>query len=246
MKIIISPAKQMQVDTEAFDCTKPQFLPQTREILTKLQGMNMPDLQKLWGCNDALAEQNYERIRRMDLEQNLTPAVLAYVGLQYTHMGPRVLEAEAWEYVCANLRILSGFYGLLRASDGVAPYRLEMQAKLAVAGKKNLYQYWDRRLYDALTCEDKVILNLASKEYSKAVEPYLGEDVRFVSCIFGCSDKKGGYKVKATEAKMARGSMVRWCAEHNVQRPEEVQAFATYGYAFNPALSSDTEYIFIK
>ena len=246
MKIIISPAKQMQVDTEAFACTAPQFLSQTREILAKLQAMSMPELQKLWDCNDALAEQNYERIRRMDLERNLTPAVLAYVGLQYTHMGPRVLEAEAWEYVCANLRILSGFYGLLRASDGVAPYRLEMQAKLVVAGKKNLYQYWDRRLCDTLTCEDKVILNLASKEYSKAVEPYLGKDVRFVSCIFGCSDKKGGYKVKATEAKMARGSMVRWCAEHNAQSPEAVQAFATYGYTYRPDLSTATEYVFVK
>ena len=246
MKIIISPAKQMQVYTEAFACSTSQFLPQTKEILAKLQAMSMPELQKLWGCNDALAEQNFERIRSMDLAHNLTPAVLAYVGLQYTHMGPRVLEAAAWDYVCANLRILSGFYGLLRASDGVAPYRLEMQAKLAVAGKKNLYQYWGSSIYEALTREDKVILNLASKEYSKAVEPYLSENVRFVSCIFGCSDKKGGYKVKATEAKMARGSMVRWCAEHNVQSPEEVQGFATYGYAFRPELSSAEEYVFVK
>ena len=121
-----------------------------------------------------------------------------------------------------------------------------MQAKLALAGKKNLYQYWGRSLYDALTKEDKVILNLASKEYSKVVEPFVSEDVRLVSCIFGCADKKGGYKVKATEAKMARGSMVRWCAEHNVQRPEEVQAFATYGYSFRPELSTDTEFVFIK
>ena len=171
MKIIISPAKQMQIDTEAFPCTQAAFLQQTKEILLKLQGMSMPELQKLWACNDALAEQNYERISKMDLARNLTPAVLAYVGLQYTHMGPRVLESDAWDYVCANLRILSGFYGLLRASDGVTPYRLEMQAKLELAGKKNLYQYWGRSLYDALVSEDKVILNLASKEYSKAVEP---------------------------------------------------------------------------
>ena len=246
MKIIISPAKQMQIDTEAFPCTKAAFLPQTKEIVLKLQGMSMPELQKLWACNDALAEQNYERISQMDLARNLTPAVLAYVGLQYTHMGPRVLESDAWDYVCANLRILSGFYGLLRASDGVTPYRLEMQAKLELAGKKNLYQYWGRSLYDALVSEDKVILNLASKEYSKAVEPYLDKDVRFVTCIFGCADKKGGYKVKATEAKMARGSMVRWCAEHNAQEPEAVQGFTTYGYSFQPELSSQNEYIFIK
>ena len=246
MKIIISPAKQMQIDTEAFPCTQGLFLQQTKEILLKLQGMSMPELQKLWACNDALAEQNYERISQMDLARNLTPAVLAYVGLQYTHMGPRVLESDAWDYVCANLRILSGFYGLLRASDGVTPYRLEMQAKLELAGKKNLYQYWGRSLYDALVSEDKVILNLAAKEYSKAVEPYLDKDVRFVTCIFGCADKKGGYKVKATEAKMARGSMVRWCAEHNAQEPEVVQGFTTYGYSFRPELSSQNEYIFIK
>ncbi|MGM9582793.1 MAG: peroxide stress protein YaaA [Phascolarctobacterium sp.] len=246
MKIIISPAKQMQVDTEAFACTQAAFLQQTKEILLKLQSMSMPELQKLWGCNDALAEQNYERICNMDLARNLTPAVLAYVGLQYTHMGPRVLESDAWDYVCANLRILSGFYGLLRASDGVTPYRLEMQAKLALAGKKNLYQYWGRSLYDALVSEEKVILNLASKEYSKAVEPYLDHDVRFVTCIFGCEDKKGGYKVKATEAKMARGSMVRWCAEHKVQEPEAVQGFTTYGYSFQPELSSQNEYVFLK
>ena len=246
MKIIISPAKQMQVDTEACACTVPQFLPQTKEILAQLQSMSMPDLQKLWGCNGALAEQNFARIRRMDLEHNLTPAVLAYVGLQYTHMGPRVLEAAAWDYVCENLRILSGFYGLLRASDGVTPYRLEMQAKLALAGKKNLYQYWGASLYEALTKEDKVILNLASKEYSKVIEPFADDNVRIVSCIFGCVDKKGGYKVKATEAKMARGSMVRWCAEHNAQSPEDVQAFSTYGYDFKPELSSEHEYVFIK
>ena len=97
-----------------------------------------------------------------------------------------------------------------------------------------------------MVSEDKVILNLASKEYSKAVEPYLDKDVRFVTCIFGCADKKGGYKVKATEAKMARGSMVRWCAEHNAREPEAVQGFTTYGYSFQPELSSQNEYIFIK
>lgn len=248
MKIIISPAKQMQVDTEAFPCTSPRFLERTKQILNELQGMSLPQLQKLWGCNDALAEQNFARIREMDLERNLTPAVLAYVGLQYTHMGPRVLESQAWEYVCENLRILSGFYGLLRASDGVAPYRLEMQAKLAIADCKNLYQFWGESLYKELVREDRVILNLASKEYSKVIEPFVSEGVRLVTCIFGCEDAnaKDGYRVKATEAKMARGSMVRWCAEHHVQEPEETQSFTTYGYRFQPQLSDASEYIFIK
>lgn len=247
MKIIISPAKQMQVDTEACDCRVPQFLAQTKILLAKMQSMTLPELQQLWGCNDALAEQNYRRIKNMRLEDNVTPSVLAYVGLQYTHMGPRVLEQQAWDYVCANLRILSGFYGLLRADDGVAPYRLEMQARLEAAGCKNLYSFWGRSLYDALTGEDKVVLNLASKEYSKAIEPFLTDEVRMVTCIFGCAAAvKAGYKVKATEAKMARGSMVRWCAEHNAQNPEAVQNFDAYGYRFRPELSSAQEYVFVK
>ena len=246
MKIIISPAKQMQIDTETAYDALPRFLDRTKVLLNTLQSMSLPDLQKLWACNDALAQQNYERIAAMQLEKNLTPAVLAYVGLQYTHMGPRVLDDASWSYLCQNLRILSGFYGILRADDGVTPYRLEMQAKLAVAGCKNLYNYWEHSLYDALVEDDNTILNLASKEYSKAIEPYLEPNVRMVTCVFGCATKDGTYKVKATEAKMARGSMVRWCAEHNVRHPEEVQAFPDYGYSFQPQLSTPTEYVFIK
>ncbi len=109
MKIIISPAKQMQVDTEMPYGRLPYFLPQTKILLSRLQQMSLEELQKLWQCNAKLAEQNFQRIRDMQLEQQLTPAVLAYVGLQYTHMGPRVLEADAWQYLSDNLRLLSGF-----------------------------------------------------------------------------------------------------------------------------------------
>ena len=245
MRIIISPAKQMRVDDDAADVRQPQFLADTQNILQALQQMALPQLQKLWGCNDKLAEQNYKRVKNMQLDKNLTPAVLAYDGLQYTHMGPRVFETSEWEYVCEHLLILSGFYGILRADDGVAPYRLEMQARLAVKGCKNLYDYWGDRLYKALTADDKVILNLASKEYSKAVEPYLEDGVQFVTCVFACgSDAK--YKVKATEAKMARGYMVRWCAANNVQRVEDVQGFNGYGYEYRADLSGAAEYVFLK
>ncbi|WP_405384058.1 peroxide stress protein YaaA [Phascolarctobacterium sp.] len=246
MKIIISPAKQMQIDTETAYGALPRFLDRTKVLLEILQSMSLPELQKLWGCNDTLAKQNYERITNMQLEKNLTPAVLAYVGLQYTHMGPRVLDEAAWRYLCNNLRILSGFYGILRADDGVTPYRLEMQTRFTTEKFKTLYNYWERSIYYALIEDDNTILNLASKEYSKAIERYVEPRVRMVTCVFGCATEDGQYKVKATEAKMARGSMVRWCAEHNVQHPEEVQAFADYGYSFQPQLSTTTEYVFIK
>ena len=245
MKIIISPAKQMRVDEEAAACRTPVFLQRTKQLLAVMRQMDYKQLQHLWQCNDKLAQQNYARIQDMKLQQGMTPAVLAYDGLQYTNMGPRVFDTNSWEYVREHLRILSGFYGILRADDGVVPYRLEMQAKLSCDGFADLYAFWGESLYKALTCEDKVILNLASKEYSKAVEPYLEEDVEFVSCIFAVGTE-AKYKVKATEAKMARGYMVRWCAEENITAVSDVKYFNGYGYKFCQALSDSGKYVFIK
>ena len=246
MKIIISPAKKMRVDNDTFvPLSKPAFLDKTEKIKEALTKMELPALQKLWECNDEIAELNFNRLRNMNLERNLTPAVFAYDGLQYQHIAPNVLDEAALDYLQMNLRILSGFYGILRAFDGVVPYRLEMQARLACDGYKNLYAFWNSLLYDELTKEDGELLNLASKEYSKAVEPFVKNGVRFVTCVFG-TYVKGKLKVKATEAKMARGEMVRLCAENNVQSVDEVKAYNVRGYVFNEELSSENEFVFVK
>ena len=246
MKIIISPAKKMRVDNDTFvPLSKPAFLDKTEKIKEALTKMELPALQKLWECNDEIAELNFNRLRNMNLERNLTPAVFAYDGLQYQHIAPNVLDEEALDYLQKNLKILSGFYGILRAFDGVVPYRLEMQARLACDGYKNLYAFWNSLLYDELTKDDGEVLNLASKEYSKAVEPFVKNGVRFVTCVFG-TYVKDKLKVKATEAKMARGEMVRLCAENNVQSVDEVKAYNVRGYVFNEELSSEDEFVFVK
>ena len=246
MKIIISPAKKMRVDNDTFvPLSKPAFLDKTEKIKEALTKMELPALQKLWECNDEIAELNFNRLRNMNLERNLTPAVFAYDGLQYQHIAPNILDEEALNYLQKNLRILSGFYGILRAFDGVVPYRLEMQARLACDGYKNLYAFWNSLLYDELTKDAGEVLNLASKEYSKAVEPFVKNGVRFVTCVFG-TYVKGKLKVKATEAKMARGEMVRLCAENNVQSVDEVKAYNVRGYVFNEELSSENEFVFVK
>ena len=179
MKIIISPAKKMRVDNDTFvPLSKPAFLDRTVKLKDELCKMDYASLKKLWECNDEIAELNFKRLQGMNLVRNLTPAVFAYDGLQYQHIAPNVLDEEALDYLQENLRILSGFYGILRAFDGVVPYRLEMQARLACDGYKNLYTFWNSLLYDELTKDDGEVLNLASKEYSKAVEPYVKDGVR--------------------------------------------------------------------
>lgn len=244
MKIILSPAKKMNVVPDLLAPQgMPVFLSRTEEILAWLRTKSYGELKKLWGCNDKIAEQNMERIRHMDLRRNLTPAILSYEGIAYQYMAPSVFEDGQLEYVQRHLRILSAFYGVLKPGDGVTPYRLEMQAKAAVGGHKNLYELWGRRLYEAVRDEDGIIINLASKEYAKCVEKYLTDEDRYITITF-CEKSGGKLVTKGTYAKMARGEMVRFMAEKQIESPEEIRGFDRLGYMFREDLSTDQEYVF--
>ena len=246
MRIIISPAKKMNVDTDSLPYSDmPQFLNETERIMLTMQKMSDEELQRLWKCNDKIAGLNIRRLRNMDLWGNLTPAILAYEGIQYQYMAPGVFEYGQFGYVEEKLRILSGFYGMLRPFDGVVPYRLEMQAKLAIDGHKDLYQFWADKLAKQLSDETDMILNLASKEYSKAVIPHLPPDVSVLTCTFG-ELNSGKVVEKGTLCKMARGQMVRWLAENNITNFEDIKSFRECGYAFEPRYSSNQQYVFIK
>lgn len=186
MRIIIAPAKKMVVDTDSFAVDGlPVFLEQTERLKAALQRMSPSELQALWKCNDAIAKLNTERLSAMDLRRRLTPAIVSYEGIQYQYMAPGVMETAQLDYLREHLLILSGFYGLLRPFDGVTPYRLEMQAKLSVGDCRDLYEFWGDTLARQLASETDFVLNLASKEYSRAVEPHLPKSVRFLTCTFG-------------------------------------------------------------
>ena len=246
MRIIISPAKQMRVDTDVFTCGSLPVLMEKTEILMQwIRSLSYEDQKKLWACNDKIARQNAERFAHMDLRKSLTPAILSYDGIQYTYMAPAVFEDGQYEYVQEHLRILSGFYGVVKPLDGVVPYRLEMQAKAAVDGHKNLYDFWGDNLYREVLDDSRIIINLASKEYSKCIEKYLQPEDRYITCIFGEPD---GDKIvqKGVYAKMARGEMVRFMAGIHAEKPEQMKDFNWSGYHFDNDRSSDHEYFFVR
>ena len=246
MRIIISPAKKMKVDTDSFPYRDlPAFLPNAEEICGKLRSMSYEELKKLWKCNDQIAELNVRRLRDMDLRGRLTPAVLAYEGIQYQYMAPGVFTDQEYAYIQERLRILSGFYGILRPFDGVTPYRLEMHAKMKLGDCKDLYAYWGDRLAQTLFAETDCILNLASKEYSISVTKYLPNTVRFITCVFG-EDKGGKVIEKGTMCKMARGEMVRYMAQNQIEKPEQVKSFSRLNYRFDESRSDDSTYIFLR
>ena len=245
MRIIISPAKKMKVDTDSFPYRDlPVFLSNTEEICGELQSMSYEELKKLWKCNDQIAQLNVRRLREMDLLGRLTPAVLAYEGIQYQYMAPGVFTDQEFGYIQEHLRILSGFYGILRPFDGVTPYRLEMQAKLRMGACKDLYAYWGDRLAQTLCAESNCILNLASREYSICVSKYLPDTARFITCVFG-EENDGKVIEKGTMCKMARGEMVRFMAQYQIENPDQIKSFDRLNYRFDESRSDDSTYIFL-
>lgn len=244
MQAIIAPAKKMQVDLETLPVLgQPQFLDATRELLTVLKGMAYPELRALWQCSEKLATTNYNWLQQLDLDRNQTPAVCAYTGIQYQSLAADLLPQPALDYLQDHLRILSGFYGVLRPFDGIVPYRLSMDSRLAVGDASSLYAFWGKRLYDALDFSAPVI-NLASKEYSKAIAPYLQPDDVFVEVVFGHM-VDGRLKTRANQAKMARGQMARYMAEHNVQEVAALRDFDDPKYRYDPAQSTETRLVFV-
>lgn len=221
----------------------PAFIGQTEEILMWLKSKTYEELKDLWKCNDKIAEQNFRRLESMDLKRNLTPAIISYEGIAYQYMAPAVFEDAQFAYIQEHLRILSAFYGILRPMDGVTPYRLEMQAKAGISGCKDLYDFWGDRLYREVIDESGIIINLASKEYSKCVEKYLALDDTYITCVFGeTADDK--FVTKGTYAKMARGEMVRFMAENQIENPTDLKSFDRLNYKYRAEMSSENMYVF--
>ena len=246
MRIIISPAKKMNDDLDGLPPRDlPALLEETERLLSHLKGLSLPELKKLLACNDQLAELNFRRFQTMDLRRRLTPALLAYEGIQYRYMAPGVFSQGALAYVQEHLRILSGFYGVLRPFDGVTPYRLEMQAKLKTGSCKDLYDFWGDSLAEALA-PDGVVVDLASGEYSKAVVPRLPVNIRVITPIFGELRSDGKVVEKGVHVKMARGEMVRFLAEGSVEDPEVITAFEGLGFRYCPQQSRPDRPVFLR
>lgn len=276
LQIIISPAKQMSINAEAFAPRGiPPFPVKTRQLLVALRALEREQgatgLKELWRVNDKLLAENIERLHAIepvmsDIEledplvaRSVGPAVFSYVGIQYRSMAPDVLDLDALEWLQRHLWVLSGFYGCARPFDAVTPYRLEMGARLAVGDARNLYEFWDANLAKAIEdaaqeAEDRLecdaageegeltiretvcVINLASLEYAKAVLPHLDAQTQTITCLFGEELRNGKPVQRATASKIARGSMVRWMAEHGVEDPHELERFDV-GYALAPELS---------
>lgn len=253
MKIVVSPAKTLDYNSKLPTTrgTQPSFLETTATINRKLARMSKKEIADLMSISDKLAELNHTRYQEFTEEhnkQNSRAAVYAFAGDVYTGLDAYTIPSENIDFMQDTLRILSGYYGILRPLDLIQPYRLEMGTSLSVGRKKNLYELWQEKVTGFLNKELKdgeLFLNLASQEYFKAIDTSKLK-VPVVSPVFK-DFKNGKLKIISFFAKKARGSMARYIIDTKAETLEEIRAFDYDGYRFSAQeTSNENEPVFTR
>ncbi len=254
MLIVVSPAKTLDYDSSlpTEDFTQPDLLDQSQLLINRLRDFSALDLSELQHVSSKIAELNFERNHQWQAPfspGDARQAMFAFKGDVYTGLDAYSMSDKSLKFAQDHLRILSGLYGLLRPLDLMRPYRLEMGTKLSTSQGKNLYEFWDMQITDAINqqlaaIKSDTLINLASNEYFKAVK---AKDIkgRIITPLFK-EYKNGEYKMIGIFAKKARGLMSRYIIDNELTRAEDIQPFDVEGYQFKPALSDDKNWVFTR
>ncbi|WP_034043760.1 peroxide stress protein YaaA [Wocania ichthyoenteri] len=252
MKLVLSPAKSLDFETQIpiHYVTEACFLKQAERLNKLLKKKSAKSLSKLMKISDNLGQLNYERNQNWQLpftKNNARQAIYAFSGDVYRGLDAYNIPKEKIETLQNTVRIISGLYGLLKPTDLIQPYRLEMGTKFPVGKNKNLYEFWRKTITEALNEElqdDELFLNLASNEYFKAID-IKALKVPVITANFK-DFKNGEYKMIMTFAKQARGFMARYVIDTNAKTIDDLKAFNYEGYNFSEPMSTETELVFIR
>lgn len=252
MKIITSPAKLMNVEnsTDLLRATTPKFIEEAAFLQSHLKHKSPKYLSELMEISPKLADENWERNQKWKAKptaKESAPAMFAFTGEVYRGLDAKSLDKSAVDYLQKNYRILSGLYGLLKPSDRVMLYRLEMGRHFEFDKYKNLYEFWKEKVTEQLNSEMKkneILLYLCSNEYGKVVDK---KKLNHAVIDFDFYElKEGKLKTIVVYTKHARGLMVRFCAETNAQTLNDVKAFNYEGYRIDEEKSTDTNLVFTR
>ena len=253
MVTLISPSKTLNFDNNN-SCnlnTDCRLINHTSELHKILVTYSVNDLKDLMNVSDKIAELNYNRFKHWEepsKSNSSKQAIYAFKGDVYSGLDVESIKEDKLEFLQNNLRIISGFYGLLRPFDKILPYRLEMSTKLGNARGKNLYEFWGDNITNLLNNdiedENSYVVNLASNEYFKSIKKNKLKN-KIITPIFK-EFKNGTYKTIAIYAKKARGLMSRFIIDNKIQKPENLKSFNLERYSFDTNLSDDYNYVFTR
>lgn len=249
----MSPAKLQDFESPIpkIKSTCPLYEEEAGALYASLHGITPQEVAELMNINSQLAYDVYQYIHAFALPK--TPqrqAVLAYNGIAYQGLDAKTFSVNDFDFAQNHLVHISGLYGILRPLDKIKPYRLEMQIPLVNDKGKNLYEFWTETIsgYIAkqMADDDNVWINLASKEYAKAINrKLLPKGHQVITPIFKQYTDKGPKQI-VVYAKKARGMMSRFIIQNKLTDIEDLKAFDTEGYSYSPQLSKNDEWIFIR
>lgn len=252
MLITISPAKTLDFESPLATThfTQPELLKYSQQLIEECRKLSSSDIASLMKISDKLAGLNAARFG--EWQPNFTPenarqAILAFKGDVYTGMQAELFSEDDFQFAQQHLRMLSGLYGVLRPLDLMQPYRLEMGIKLKNKKGSDLYQFWGNTITEALNKAieaqgDNVLVNLASDEYFKSVNPKK-LNAEIIKPIF-LDEKNGKYKVISFYAKKARGLMSRFIIQEKLTDKTQLKEFDLEGYQFNATESEGNTLVF--
>lgn len=251
MLIFISPAKTLdfESDLKIGSSQEPYFLEDAAKVNRTLKKKSRKALRELQGISTQLAELNYHRNQSwsIDHEEHTRQAMLAFKGDVYQGLNADEWTPEDVDFAHEHLRILSGLYGILKPTDLIKPYRLEMGTALKVGRRGNLYLFWADKLrgyFKDHVEKETLIINLASNEYFKALNtakvPNQVHDITFKDL------SKGDHKVVSFFAKKARGLMANFIIQNRINKLNDLKAFTEEGYYFDEVQSTEKHYVFLR
>lgn len=254
MIAILSPAKTLDYTSlsKQYDSSPHIFRDETQVLVTKLKKQSKGKLKKLMSISDKLAEENVMRYREFSEQynkENSKEAIFAFKGDVYRGFEAESLTKTQLKYAQKHVRILSGLYGVLKPLDLMQPYRLEMGTRLTTRKGKNLYEFWNTKITEALnediaSHKNQLIVNLASIEYFKSVKkkqlsaPILDIDFK--------EYRDGKLKYVQFNAKRARGLMARYMVVEKTKTINDLKGFNYEDYSFNEEESTDNRLLFVR
>jgi len=254
MLILISPAKKLATATAAVTdhYTQAELLDDASQLQAILKEKNSFDIAELMKLSRPLADLNMQRFQawqRPFNRENAREAIYSFRGDVYQAMDADTLDSSEIQFAQAHLRILSGLYGLLRPLDLIQPYRLEMGTRIANTRGRNLYAFWGSIITEAINRVlaaqgDDLLINLASGEYFKAVQPAAIKG-RVITPVFK-EQRNGVYKIIGFNAKKARGMMCRYIIQNRLHEAGQLKQFELAGYRFSEAMSTSDQWLFIR
>lgn len=254
MLITLSPSKGQDFETPSPSSiyTVPDQLEDSQLLINEAKKLDVKDVRELMDVSENIAILNVERFHTWHLPftpENAKPALFAFKGDVYSGIQKDQYSDDDLAYAQDHLRILSGLYGALRPMDLIQPYRLEMKTKLKNPRGENLYQFWGDRITEKLNevlekQQDKVLVNLASNEYFKAVKP---KKLKGDLLNINFKETKGGKsRVIAIFAKRARGMMTDYILRNRIEDREAIKDFGAGGYNFSSQESTDQNWVFTR